>query len=357
MTLKTLIIRIVIIVGILLTLYIIGLFYATRRVNTDISNSEPYNKVVDKIYATKQVCYLHIDALTGKKSTAYSLRMKTDGNPKYFIKTPIGTAMKINSAVSSYGAVSGSTSEYLEGSIYVKELNREVKFNYYWRDKKYHSDNKYYYIYELAPWQEKAMPFKFDLEGNKLSYHKKQEEEKLKISELNGIIRSKGNTNLMRLFVIDNAVETDKPLEIKYKFNYFENALNNFDYTIDLSDKIFFLSTEEIEYLGLNTIHPNLSSSKIFPIGYIKLSDKFESRILSFVNDKEINVKLITFTKDDKIIDVVTIFQLLKDEKRPRKHTKYLNKHINIFMATDKEIYKDPKIYKIDNNGKMIIID
>jgi len=137
-----------------------------RPRNKDISNKEPYNKVVDKIYTTKQVCYLHIDALKGKKSKAYSLRMEID-RPEYFIKIPIGTEMKIKSAVSSYGAVSGTTSEYLEGTIYVKELNREVKFNYYWSDKTYLSDNNYYYIYELAPWQNKRIPYKFDLDGVK----------------------------------------------------------------------------------------------------------------------------------------------------------------------------------------------
>jgi hypothetical protein len=354
MTLKALIIKILIIVGILFVLFIIALLYTTRRVNTDISNKEPYNKIVDKTYTTKQVCYIDNDALTGKKSTAYSLRMKTDN----FIEIPIGTAMKIKKAVSSYGAVSGFTSEYLEGTIYVKELNREVKFHYNWRDKKYFSDKKYYYVYELSPWQNKRIPYKFTLDGVKSPYSEKDGEigdKKLHLMDINGTILQKGNSNHSRIFVINGNTISDNTIQIRYKFNHFENALDNFDYSKNLEDKTFFLNDEEIAYLNLKTIENDLPLTKIFPIDNIKLSDTYNSRILSFVNDKEINVKLINFSNDEKIIDTLTIFQTFKGEETPRKHTKYLSRKIQVFEATEKIVYKEPKIYRLEKSGKIVL--
>ncbi len=353
MPLKALIIKLLIVVGILFILFILFIYFGLKPKNTDISNKEPYAQVVGKNYKTRQISYLHIDALTGKKNKAYSLRMKTDGKPEYFIEIPIGTEMKIKKAVSSYGAVSGFTSEYLEGTIYVKELNREVKFHYYWRDKKYLSDEKYYYVYGLSPWQNKRLPYKFDLDGVKSPYNEKDsdiEDKKATIIDLQSTIIGKGNSNRSRIFVINGNTISDNPLEIKYEFNHFENALNGFDYTKNLEDKTFYLNDEEKDYLKLKTA----SDIKIFPIDKLSFSDDFKSRLLCFVKEnKEIKTKLMTFTLDNKIIDSVTLFHKLKGEDFSRKHTSYYEKLISVFSRTDKVVYKGPACYKIDEKGKV----
>lgn len=292
--------------------------------------------------------------LDKKKDDSHFLRMyKRDDS--HFIKISIGTKIQIKKATQSYSPVSGYYSKYIEGSIHVKELNRNVNFHFSWRKKEYHSDEKYYYVFKIAPWQDEPLPYKFDLENNKIPYDKDSEDKLLKIIDLENTIRNKGTNNLRQFHAIDSTINSYQELEIKYKFNYFNNALDNFDYSQNLQNKTFFLSKEEIAHLGLKSIDNDLSTTRIFPVGNMEISDTFTQRILSFVKEnKEINVKLINFSEKEEIIDTLTIFQFFKGEKRPRKYTSIFNKKIRVFMATDKHILKNPAYYHVNEKGKII---
>ncbi len=365
MTLKTLILKIVIIVGILITFYVVILYFSVGSVETDISQNTPYVEVVDKTYSTRQLCYLDNDALIGEKNTTYSLRIKTDGKPEYYIKIPIGTKMQIKKAISSYSPVSGYTSEYLEGTVYIKEIDKEVKFHYSWRDKIYSSDKKYYYAYELAPWQDKAMPFKFDLEGNKLPYNKESEDKLLKAHETYWKIYHKADPNLKHIYDIDSVSHLSNVIELFYKFNYFTNAVDNFDG--NTSNKSFCLTNEEITFLNLSSIYNDLENVKIFPLSKFDEFKVFHSFLFAYVvENKVLETRLINFNNNYEIIDHIVIYQLIYNSKKPRIYTTgikiqfderdYNIKGKNIVhqvIDTQNGWQTVNTIFKIEDNGKI----
>jgi len=84
-------------------------------------------------------------------------------------KLPIGTVFNITDAKSFYHKVSGTSNNYLLGSVEIEELGKLVEFEIPWGyDGTSSLNNKASFnLFELMPWQEEALPYKFYHDGRK----------------------------------------------------------------------------------------------------------------------------------------------------------------------------------------------
>ncbi|WP_291868710.1 hypothetical protein [Maribacter sp.] len=159
---------------IVLLAVIVGFFYLGFRTKTeDLSYKFPYSQIINQTLVTKHPCYIALNYEHFILENPYILKMKDDHfdgscNPIY--KLPVGSAIQIENTKAFTGPVSGTTNNAVLGSIYLKELHKTVKFEFYWGDNPTYGLYEYkdnYDIYPLAPWQEKALPFKYFWDGRK----------------------------------------------------------------------------------------------------------------------------------------------------------------------------------------------
>ncbi|QWX83194.1 hypothetical protein H0I23_12120 [Cellulophaga sp. HaHaR_3_176] len=163
-----------IIVGVLMVIGIIIAFALGFRTKTkDLSDKFPYSKVINNTLVTKHSSYIATNYEHSIIENPYILKMNNsnfceDCGTVYEI--PKGTSLKIEQAKAVTSPVSGTTSNIVLGSVYIKEINETVKFEFYWGENPTYGLYDYddnYDIYKLAPWQEVALPFKYFWNGRK----------------------------------------------------------------------------------------------------------------------------------------------------------------------------------------------
>ncbi|CAM3461660.1 hypothetical protein [Zobellia roscoffensis] len=162
-----------ILIGFVVFIFLIaGIIYLAFRTKTkDLSKQFPYNEIIDKTLTTKQPAYIAANYEHFVEEHPYIIEMDTThfyGTIDSIYTLPIGTPLKIEGANAYTKPVSGSTHPIVLGSVFVKELDTTVKFEFYWGENPTyglyeHKDN--YDIYPLAPWQEGALPFKYFWDG------------------------------------------------------------------------------------------------------------------------------------------------------------------------------------------------
>ncbi len=175
MTLKNIIL-------ILLTLgaiIILGSFYFVFRTKVkDLSNKYPYSSIINKTLSTKQECFITLHKHSLENPYIIDLTKTNFYDTADHIYTlPVGTALKIENAKAFTPPVSGSTHNIVLGSVYIKELDQNVKFEFFWGENPtygLYEHDKNYDIYPLAPWQEEALPYKYFWDGKKEPHNWKE---------------------------------------------------------------------------------------------------------------------------------------------------------------------------------------
>lgn len=133
----------------------------------DLSLEEPFKSIIGKTLITKNVCYIaeNVEALV--KENAYVMQMDDEfiakKSPIYII--PIGTNLNIEKATYFIKGPGQFAYKNVLGTVFIKELNKEVAFEYEWEPQvpKNMGEDRYgYQVYALAPWQDKPLPLKFD---------------------------------------------------------------------------------------------------------------------------------------------------------------------------------------------------
>lgn len=147
-------------------LYLIFYKFSTPKYR-DSSKDKPFSTIINKKLITKKTVLI-IKHPENPISENYSYHLE-DGNSygmdsdlEIVAEIPIGTEVHIDKAELHKGRVSGTTSAYLFGKIDSKE--KEYTFQYPWGD--YHSlyEEKPYWTFKLAFWQDEALTEKYVIE-------------------------------------------------------------------------------------------------------------------------------------------------------------------------------------------------
>lgn len=168
MKLKTILI-ILVILAVIVGFFSLGL----RTKINDLSDKFPYSGIINKTLTTKQTTFIALNYEHFVLENPYVLEMDSTNfdetcDPIY--KLPIGSSLIIENTKAFTNAVSGMTQNVILGSVFLKEINKIIKFEHSWGENPTyglydHNDN--YDIYPLAPWQESALPFKYFWDGRK----------------------------------------------------------------------------------------------------------------------------------------------------------------------------------------------
>ena len=159
---------------ILATLAVLGgliyfaIWFTFRTTSEDVSSLKPFSEIIGKELTTKQLCFIAYNNENWVKENPYIIAMKRNklsGKVTKLQILPIGSVLKITDTKRFADGVTGFKSTYVLGSVYLKELQKEVQFEYAWGSKNYGTDLKGdYFSYSLAPWQDKPLKVMFNYE-------------------------------------------------------------------------------------------------------------------------------------------------------------------------------------------------
>ncbi len=136
---------------------VLALYEALRTKRKDVNDQSPFKELIGKTVTLQR------DVTLAKNIEAFyleELHFITENEELFEGVEKIGTLSKgttitIESATFLTNGTSGSTTSNIVGSVFVKELNRKMKFEYSWGE--YHfmyvDDNKEYWTFPLAVWQ------------------------------------------------------------------------------------------------------------------------------------------------------------------------------------------------------------
>ncbi len=152
-----------------LLVFIGMLYYVLRTKVTEVSGQEPYSAIVNKTVTLKRQAFIAFNVEWNAYDNPY-LICESDSDflsevgTKYLL--PIGTALTITEANIYTNGTSGFSSAYILGTVYVKELKKEVAFEYRWGKQQVviYGDAIDYWTFPLAIWQEKVLQGKFYFE-------------------------------------------------------------------------------------------------------------------------------------------------------------------------------------------------
>ena len=94
-------------------------------------------------------------------------RNKLSAQVKNLKKLPPGSILKIKEAKEYTNGVTGFKSTYVLGSVFLKEHQEDLQFEYAWGSKNYGTDLAGdYFSYSLAPWQNTPLQVMYNYEEN-----------------------------------------------------------------------------------------------------------------------------------------------------------------------------------------------
>ena len=134
------------------------LYYVLRTKANDISSKEPFKSIINVKVTTKSeaVIFKNIEAFI--KENDYELvnnskEIYPEITEKYII--PIGTELKIEKAKIFTNGTSGYSHSYVLGTVYIKELQKVVAFEYNWGDQQIslYGNVKKHWTFEKAIWE------------------------------------------------------------------------------------------------------------------------------------------------------------------------------------------------------------
>jgi len=109
--------------------------YIFRTTSEDISSLEPFSEIVGKELTTVQKSFIAINYEHWIKENSYIIVVNRDklcGNVTQLQELPIGSILKIKEAKRFTNGVTGFKSTYVLGTVFLKNLQKEVAFEYAW---------------------------------------------------------------------------------------------------------------------------------------------------------------------------------------------------------------------------------
>lgn len=142
------------------------LYYVLRTKVSDVSSEKPFKTLIDQKVITKRkaIIFKNIDAFVNENEfeiVSDSTQIYNEIKEKYIL--PIGTELKIEKAKIFTNGTSGFSHSYVLGSVYMKELQKVVAFEYYWGDQNIsiYGDEKEHWTFEKALWENTKTEGKF----------------------------------------------------------------------------------------------------------------------------------------------------------------------------------------------------
>jgi len=337
------ILKVLLIVGIIafgvLIFWIWWGFYKTK--STDISAQTKYAELVGEEVVAKNESFIAKNYKPDVKINSYQLKMGSRFNDRVgeVYTLPIGTKFKIGSAKTIHDAVSGFDTNYVLGSVFIKELGKDVEFEFAWGATIAASwcDEEPYDLFQKAPWFSDALPYKFYHDGQKKSYN----------HDFN---------NALILFPSRPTFQPNRNFDKIYA-----------EGTTKSSERDYFkvgkkLSNEHEALFKLNQIYPDNAAnpdSYAFHADYeLQLSCNFTSLVLTvFKGEHEMESQLINYDQDANIIDSFIISydeiaeSMLKKECTLEENTITVNNIVSL----DKETVTTTT-YRIQEDGHFKLI-
>ncbi|CDF79338.1 hypothetical protein BN863_16260 [Formosa agariphila KMM 3901] len=128
----------------------------------DVSNEPPFSNIVQKDLITKkQLLIVNDESIKQDKDYTYHLEDGSsygmDSGLEVVATFPVETAVTIDKVELYTNRVSGTTTPYLFGKIYSKELQAYYTFQYAWGDYHIIYEDTPYWSFPLAFWQDEPL--------------------------------------------------------------------------------------------------------------------------------------------------------------------------------------------------------
>ncbi len=151
-------------IGVIVLIIIIGwLSTVFSTVKMDVSEESPYTELIGDELTTKvKVVIAKNPEIPINEKYPNVLEDGTNytiGDLEIIEEIPIGSKFKIHAAEMRKGSVSGMTTAYIYGSI--KVHNKEYLFGYHWGNYEWLYEEKPYWTFPKAFWQDKPLPKKY----------------------------------------------------------------------------------------------------------------------------------------------------------------------------------------------------
>lgn len=140
-------------------LFIAYLYLLFKSKTTDVSKEQPFIELISHKLTTKRKAII---ALNPENNTNETYPYVIEDNSNYGIdnltiiaEIPLGTEITIHSAKLKKGGVSGTTTACVYGNIQIK--NKDYPFSYIWGNHHWLNEEKPYWTFALAVWQDEAL--------------------------------------------------------------------------------------------------------------------------------------------------------------------------------------------------------
>ncbi|GGG46795.1 hypothetical protein [Bizionia arctica] len=159
--------KIVIASGIFLIVCIGFIFYFLFKPKyRNVSNEKPFSEIVNKKLITKKRALL-LNPIDSSKDENYSYHLEDgtsygmDSGLEIIAEIPIATEVIIDKVELHTGRVSGTTTAYLFGKVYSEDIQGCYNFQYTWGDYHVLYEDKPYWTFPLAFWQNQPLTEKY----------------------------------------------------------------------------------------------------------------------------------------------------------------------------------------------------
>jgi len=166
---KSILIGCAIVVLVIVLLIVLSFYLISQPKFKNVSDVEPFKAIINRKLTSKKKTL--ILKYPGKPKDANYVFVLEDGtgfgmnsNLPTIVVLPIGTEVIFDTVELHTGRVSGTTSAYLFGKVYSSKTHQEYLFQYHWGH--YHSlnEDKPYWTFEKAFWQDKSLDKKFHID-------------------------------------------------------------------------------------------------------------------------------------------------------------------------------------------------
>ena len=149
-----------------------AIWYSFRTTSEDISHLKPFSDIVGKELITVQPCRIAANYEPWVKENDYVIAIDyfyISGKATQLQELPLGSILKIKKAKRFTAGFSLSKSTYVLGIAYLPSLQKEVEFEFAWGTERFNQRRDLsgeYFVYHLAPWQEKPLEVMYNYQDN-----------------------------------------------------------------------------------------------------------------------------------------------------------------------------------------------
>lgn len=321
------------------------LFSSTKYEKEDLSKLAPFNTIIGKELTTKRICYIIKNAESIVMENPYLIQMDTIfiASQSNIYTLPIGTSLKIEKAIQFIKPPGQFAYKNILGSVFVPELNQEVKFEFVWDPivpENIGKDRFKYEVYPVTPWLDRPLPLKFDMYDNSSSaYQWGAKSNNLAFNELLETITLVDHFNQNKTF--ENSTFDEK---------YYKEGMNYFVPSSGVIPK------NQLYLLQLDLIYPEIFNTPTkFIIANdcrIHLSENYISLILTGLFNDSMISSLVNYDLKGNYIDHLIISKA-DHSSGTKKSTDYRQLFTNLILTTT-DSDQNKTTFKILKTGKIV---